>query len=160
MELQVNGNVNVTVELGPQTLALLTGGMAAPAKPSKEAVAVLGEETAKKGAETIAKLEAEKKPAAPKAEAPKAPVKPKKDEPVPFEEMDDEAKLDTIKAEVTKHTKKGKSADIKFILSNFEAGRASELDPDNYAAFYNAIVRYGKGEDLADIFPGEEEDLG
>jgi len=141
MELQVNGNVNVTVELGPQTLALLTGGMAAPA-PVK----------------AVEAPKAEKKVEEKKPETPKAPVKPKKDEPVPFEDMDDEAKLDTIKAEVTKHTKKGKSTDIKFILSNFEAGRASELDPDNYAAFYNAILRYGKGEDLADIFPGEDLD--
>lgn len=155
MELQVNGNVNVTVELGPQTLALLTGGMAAPAPDFNTA-----KEKVIPAKAAVEEPKEEKKPAAPKAEAPKAPAKPKKDEPTPFEEMDDEAKLDTIKAEVTKHTKKGKSADIKFILSNFEAGRASELDPDNYAAFYNAIVRYGKGEDLADIFPGEEEDLG
>ncbi|EYA03611.1 hypothetical protein M126_3500 [Bacteroides fragilis str. S6L3] len=67
--------------------------------------------------------------------------------------MDDDAKLEAIKAEVTKHTKKGKSADIKFLLANFDAGRASELSTEQYDAFFDAITRYGAGEAATDIFP-------
>ena len=67
--------------------------------------------------------------------------------------MDDDAKLEAIKTEVTKHTKKGKSADIKFLLANFDAGRASELATEDYDAFFDAITRYGKGENVDKIFP-------
>lgn len=169
MELQVNGNVNVTVELGPQTLALLTGGMAAPApsvKPGGQTVKEILQSDRPLTTEDNATLIAEKKKInesleSKKNEAPKAPAKPKKDEPTPFEEMGDEAKLEEIKALVTKGTKKGKSSDIKFLLSNFEAGRASELSPDQYDDFHAAILRYYDGEAVTDIFPGEEEeDLG
>ncbi len=72
-----------------------------------------------------------------------------------WDDMDDDAKLEAIKSEVTKHTKKGKSADIKFLLSNFDAGRASELAPEDYDAFFDAITRYGNGESVDKIFPSD-----
>lgn len=152
-------NVKVTVDLGEKTVALLTGGMVvnAPTPKVEPKAEALKEETA-----------------APKPEAPKADVS--KTEPEKrtrrtkeqiaaeeaqtangWDEMDDDAKLEAIKAEVTKHTKKGKSADIKFLLSNFDAGRASELAPEDYDAFFDAITRYGKGESVEKIFPGDED---
>lgn len=182
MEIKVTGTV--FVELGPTTVALLSGGLMAnnqpAAKPSKEAVALVGEETAKKGVEVIEKLEAEKQKAKSQlvgdaktttqadidelkrkqaeATAPKAKA-PKKDEPTPFEELDDEAKLAEIQTQITKGTKKGKSADIKFLLQNFEANRASNLAVEQYDDFYNALMRYYGGEAVTDIFPGDEENL-
>lgn len=74
-----------------------------------------------------------------------------------WDDMDDDAKLEAIKSEVTKHTKKGKSADIKFLLANFDAGRASELATEDYDAFFAAITRYGNGETVETIFPGDED---
>lgn len=153
--------VKVTVDLGEKTLALLTGGIAiANSAKVKEPIAV-----------EAAKPEALKEEPAPKPEAPKAePEKPTRTrrtkEQIAAEEaqtangwddMDDDAKLEAIKAEVTKHTKKGKSADIKFLLSNFDADRASELAPEDYDAFFDAITRYGKGESVEKIFPGDED---
>lgn len=148
--------VKVTVDLGEKTLALLTGGMVVntPTPKVEPKAEALKDETA-----------------APKPEAPKAePEKPTRTrrtkEQIAAEEaqtangwddMDDDAKLEAIKAEVTKHTKKGKSADIKFLLSNFDAGRASELAPEDYDAFFDAITRYGKGESVEKIFPGDED---
>ena len=141
--------LKVTVDLGERTLALLNGGIAIAnshevVNPVTEA---LKEETA-----------------APKPEAPKQTRSRRTKEQIAEEEaqtangwdgMDDDAKLEAIKAEVTKHTKKGKSADIKFLLSNFDAGRASELAPEDYDAFFDAITRYGKGESVEKIFPSD-----
>lgn len=152
--------VKVTVDLGEKTLALLTGGIAiANSAKVKEP-----------------KVEAPKEEPAPKPEAPKADTaKTEAEKPTRtrrakeqiaaeeektangFADMDDDAKLEAIKTEVTKHTKKGKSADIKFLLSNFDAGRASELAPEDYDAFFDAITRYGKGESVEKIFPGDED---
>jgi hypothetical protein len=129
--------VNVSVELGPSTLALFSNGLFASGK-----------------ARVIE----------PKAEEPpvkEEPVKreaPKKEEPAAFGDMKPEDQLEAIKAAVSKHVKKGKSADIKFMLAHFDASRASELDPKHYGAFYEALGRYGKGEKPAELFP--EEDLG
>ena len=141
MELNVKGTV--FVELGPQTLALLTGNaLSAPVKNEVKAEP---------------KAEAPKVEAKPEAPKPAAPApKPAKEAAPSFEDMDDEARLEVLKAEVTKHTKKGKSADIKFILAQYDAPKTSEMDPAHYADFYNALQRYGKGEDLADIFPNED----
>lgn len=141
-------SLKVDVNLGERTLAFLNGIFT--------------------GA-TAAKVVTESKPAetvkdAPKPAAPAAPVAPAKAQrataPKPaalekpaFSDLDDDAKLEAIKAEVTKHTKKGKSADIKFLLANFDAGRASELAPEQYDAFFDAITRYGAGEAVTDIFP-------
>ena len=140
-------NVKVVVDLGEKTVALLTGGMSVNAPIQKVAPKV----------------------EAPKAEAIKAePEKPTRTRRTKeqiaaeeaqtangWDEMDDDAKLEAIKAEVTKHTKKGKSADIKFLLAQFEAGRASELAPEDYDTFFDAITRYGKGESVDNIFPSD-----
>lgn len=153
-------NVKVTVDLGEKTVALLTGGMVVNTPTPK----------VEPKAEAL-KEEPEPKPEAPKADTAKTEAeKPTRTRRTKeriaaeeaqtangWDEMDDDAKLEAIKAEVTKHTKKGKSADIKFLLSNFDAGRASELAPEDYDAFYDAIGRYGKGESLEKIFPGDED---
>lgn len=144
--------VKVTVDLGEKTLALLTGF--AIANKVNEPIAV---EAAKPE-----EVKPEPKPEVVKEE-PKRTRRTK--EQIAAEEariadgwddMDEDAKLEAIKAEVTKNTKKGNSADVKLMLSNFDAGRASELSPSDYDAFYDAIIRYGKGETLDAIFP---EDL-
>ncbi len=144
--------VNVNIELGQQTMAFLTRGfMATSAKLlSTEKV-----EEAKP--ESLAKPEVPAKPAAPaattKTPRPAASKPAAAAEKPAFSDLDDDAKLEAIKAEVTKHTKKGKSADIKFLLANFDAGRASELSTEQYDAFFDAITRYGAGEAATDIFP-------
>ncbi len=128
----------VTVELGPKTTALLANGFAAP-------------QTATLVSNPVAEEKAKAQTKAPKADA-----KPKAAD---FDDLDDDAKLEAIKTEVTKHTKKGKSADIKALLTHFDAGRASELAPEQYGDFYNAILRYGKGESVAAITGGGDDDL-
>lgn len=104
--------------------------------------------------ESLAKPEVPAKPAATTKTSRPAASKPAAAAEKPaFSDLDDDAKLEAIKAEVTKHTKKGKSADIKFLLANFDAGRASELSTEQYDAFFDAITRYGAGEAATDIFP-------
>ncbi|WP_280185575.1 hypothetical protein [Bacteroides fragilis] len=147
--------VNVNIELGQQTMTFLTRGFMAT---SAKLVSTEKVEEAKP--ESIAKPEVPAKPAAPAAPAattrtqrPAASKPAAAAEKPAFSDLDDDAKLEAIKAEVTKHTKKGKSADIKFLLANFDAGRASELSTEQYDAFFDAITRYGAGEAATDIFP-------
>lgn len=147
--------VNVNIELGQQTMAFLTRGFMAT-----NAKLVSTEKVEKVKPESIAKPEVPAKPAAPAAPAattrtqrPAASKPAAAAEKPAFSDLDDDAKLEAIKAEVTKHTKKGKSADIKFLLANFDAGRASELSTEQYDAFFDAITRYGAGEAATDIFP-------
>lgn len=108
-----------------------------------------------------AEIEAEKELAAQEAEAEKTPeVKteaPKKDEAPDFADMDEDAQLEEIKAYVTRNTKKGKSADVKALLAFMDAGRASELAPDQYVDFYDLIVRYTAGE-AVDVLTGADLD--
>jgi hypothetical protein len=144
--------VNVNIELGQQTMAFLTRGfMATSAK------LLSTEKVEEVKPESIAKPEVPAKPAAPAAttrtQRPAASKPAAAAEKPAFSDLDDDAKLEAIKAEVTKHTKKGKSADIKFLLANFDAGRASELSTEQYDAFFDAITRYGAGEAATDIFP-------
>jgi hypothetical protein len=148
--------VKVTVDLGEKTVALLTGGFAVAKAPEVKEPQKCEE------AKPLKALTDAKPPKGgydsyvPKEPAPKAAKAPKA-EPADangWDELDDDAKLEIIKTEVTKHTKKGKSGDIKFLLANFDAGRASELSTDDYGAFYEAIKRYGKGESVDKIFPG------
>lgn len=144
--------VNVNIELGQQTMAFLTRGfMATSAK------LVSTEKVEEVKPESIAKPEVPAKPAAPAAttrtQRPAASKPAAAAEKPAFSDLGDAAKLEAIKAEVTKHTKKGKSADIKFLLANFDAGRASELSTEQYDAFFDAITRYGAGEAATDIFP-------
>ncbi|MCD8060598.1 MAG: hypothetical protein LUF88_19550 [Bacteroides fragilis] len=144
--------VNVNIELGQQTMAFLTRGfMATSAKLLNT------EKVEEVKPESLAKPEVPAKPAAPaattKTPRPAASKPAAAAEKPAFSDLDDDAKLEAIKAEVTKHTKKGKSADIKFLLANFDAGRASELSTEQYDAFFDAITRYGAGEAATDIFP-------
>ena len=149
--------VKVTVDLGEKTLALLTGGFAIANSPKvKELIAVEAAKPKAPNEETLPKEEA------PKTEVPARTRRTK--EQIAAEEaqtangwgeMDDDAKLEAIKAEVTKYAKKGKSADIKFMLANLDANRASELAPENYDAFFDAITRYGNGESVEKIFPSD-----
>lgn len=115
-------------------------------------------------------------PAAPKAAAPApakpAPAKPTPAKPapakpaatakptagqilaVPYEEQtDDEGKLAHLMAHVTKHTKNGKGSDVKALLAQYSVDRASELDPEWYDSFNEAISRYSDGETVDQIFP-------
>lgn len=141
--------VNVNIELGQQTMAFLTKGFMAT---SAKLVSTEKVEEAKP--ESLAKPEVPAKPAATTKTPRPAASKPAAAAEKPaFSDLDDDAKLEAIKAEVTKHTKKGKSADIKFLLANFDAGRASELSTEQYDAFFDAITRYGAGEAATDIFP-------
>lgn len=144
--------VNVNIELGQQTMVFLTRGfMATSAK------LLSTEKVEEVKPESPAKPEVPAKPAAPaattKTQRPAASKPAAAAEKPAFSDLDDDAKLEAIKAEVTKHTKKGKSADIKFLLANFDAGRASELSTEQYDAFFDAITRYGAGEAATDIFP-------
>lgn len=136
--------VKVTFEAGETLKALMSGFMQPVAIEKPVAV---------EKPVTTPKAVVEKPVTTPKAavEKPQAP----KGKPS-FEELDDDAKLEAIKAEVTKQTKNKKGADIKFMLAQFDANRASELAPEHYNDFYAAILRYGKGEAVTDIFP---EDL-
>lgn len=86
---------------------------------------------------------------APKAAAPKpaAKAKPVAEE-EDFNELDEDAQLEAIKKEVTKHTKKGKTSDIKQLLGLFDVGRASDLDPATYGEFFELVKRYSGGEDI------------
>lgn len=148
--------VNVTLDLGTATAALLNGlvkGFSAPvmaASPEVKETQAKAEEKPAAPA-SPAKPAATAKPApAPKPAAPAKPTKPA------FADMNDDDKLETLKAEVTRHVKNKKGSDIKFMLAQFDAGRASDLSPESYDAFYDAIQRYGKGESLSDIFPADE----
>lgn len=144
--------VNVTVELGAATLAVLTGLTGGTAKTGAAAAAkmdVVKEETVK---DTAAN-----KPAAgaTKPAANKAPVKPAAPA---FEDLDEAGQLEAIQTHVTRHVKKGKSADIKTLLGYYGAKKASELDASVYPAFHEAIEAYGKGTAVEDLQP-EGEDL-
>lgn len=69
----------------------------------------------------------------------------------------DHTRLEAIKTEVIKHAKRGKSADIKFLLSKFDANRVSELATEYHDIFLDLITRYGKGEPVEKIFPNDKE---
>lgn len=159
-------NVKVTVDLGDKTLALVNGAFAANAAVEQASNAVTS--VLEKCAEAPAVSVKEEDLDTAKAEKPtrtrrtkeqiaadegKAEKKADAPEGTPsFEKLDGDAKLEKIKSTVTKYTKEGKSADIKFMLAQFEAGRASELAIADYDAFFAALERYGAGESLDEIF--------
>jgi len=138
----MEATLKVTVDLGETTKSFLSafvgGGQVSAPKPVKTEAPAKTEVPA-----PVAKTEAPAKVETPKAEK------------ANFADLDDDAKLEAIKTEVIKHTKKGKSADIKALLTHFDAGRASELAPEVYGDFYNAIQRYGKGETVEAITGGD-----
>lgn len=168
-------NVKVTVELGAQTLAVLTGlnAKAAPEaaktptpenapqlfpsgedqKRAADEAGRISQETEKKTRtrRTAAEIAAEKAAAVEETPAAKDPEPVAEKKPLEFEDLDEAAQLEAIKAEVTRHTKKGKSADIKALLAFHEAGRASELAAEQYPGFYDMVKRYAAGESVNDL---------
>lgn len=164
--------VNVNIELGQNTINALAGILGgavvtakaavkeAPAEEKEKTPAKVASKPAAKPAPKAVEEEAEEveaKPApkatpAPKAAAPKpaAKAKPVAEE-EDFNELDEDAQLDAIKKEVTKHTKKGKTSDIKQLLGLFDVAKASDLDPATYGEFYDLVKRYGAGETAEDI---------
>ena len=62
-------------------------------------------------------------------------------ETVDFTKIVDSEKLETIKAEVIKRTKKGKSGTIKKLLEQFRVNRVSELSEEDYNDFYAELVK-------------------
>lgn len=140
--------LKVTFEAGESIKALVSGLITPTLKVEPKV------ETPKK---EIADQPKEEKPKTPKVEKPKSEPKPQKEAPA-FADLDDDAKLEAIKAEVTKQTKNKKGADIKWMLAQFNASSVSKiepLEPEDYDAFFDAITRYGKGDALTDIFPSE-----
>ena len=163
-------NVTVTFEAGESIKALLFGLMKSvipvepmlekelkPTGPVKPTESVKSEKPAVPE-KTAAPAKTEKPAMSAKTEKPAASAKSAEPE---FSELDDDAKLEKIKAEVTKLTKNRKGADVKWILGQFDAASVSKtnpLSPESYDDFYEALTRYGKGEALTDIFPEEELD--
>lgn len=154
-------NVNVTIDLGDKTISLFRpfASMAASVDAAIQPKLTQAEPTQTEPLAEAAPPKPRRAPMKPKSEA--APVEPEKQEepealaePAPgstLADMPDDEKLEAIRAEVTANTKKGKSADMRAMLNHFGAARASELDVDNYDAFYGAIKRYGDGETLEAI---------
>lgn len=134
---------------------------AAPAPKAAASATTATEEVAEDATQTSGKStpepKAASKPAAPKAAAPApkaaAPKPAAKPAEVAFEDLDADAQLEALKAHVTKHTKKGKSADIKALLSNFGSDRVSTLEAEHYLDFNDVLNRYSAGESVEDIFP-------
>ena len=119
------------------------------AKEEAPAEEVEEEEAEEEEAKPVAAKPAPKASPAPKAAAPKpaAKAKPVAEE-EDFNELDEDAQLEAIKKEATKHTKKGKTSDIKQLLGLFDVGRASDLYPATYGEFFELVKRYSGGEDL------------
>ncbi len=169
-------NVRVTVDLGERTMALVGGALAAQnaVKRASDTVSAVLEKYADKEPMQVVDLPEPEQAVEKAAPVPKKPrqTKPAKEpEAIPVEEpekaatpepaapvkepdaveMSDEEKLEEIKAEVTKFVKKGNSADIKSLLTHFDATRASLLKPEQYEEFRKALARYGAGESVESI---------
>lgn len=144
-----------------------TGAKAEPVKkPTPAAVAKMDVVTEETDAPVAKPAQAATKPAA--AKPAQAAAKPAAAKPAgrpaaakpDFSTLDEEAQLEAIKTEVTKHTKKGKSADIKALLAGWGVTRASELTTDQYQGFFDGVVGYGAGETveaLIEQFAGDAD---
>ena len=148
MEITVTGTV--FVEVGPKTMAILTGvtNVKSPKTQDVSTDVKIPQETEQ--------AKEQKTRTSTKQAVTEDTTKEKTGS--SFADLDDEAKLEAIKAEVTRHTKNRKGADIKWMLAQFNASSVSKIDPidpKDYDAFYNAIMRYGAGEALTDIFPSD-----
>lgn len=163
IELKLVGELNDATMVS--VLNVLTGAEAPAAKQAAKAPAAkkqaepaddTEEEEPTKTAKSAAP--AKKAPAAAPKQAAKAPAKPAakatvsdEDKVEALEAQDEEDQLATIQAEITKHTKKGKTADIKKLLAIYGAPKASELDPSTYSEFYGLVLRFAGGEAADDI---------
>ena len=128
--------VNVNIELCQNTINALAGILGGAVVTAKAAVK-------EAPAEEVEATPVAAKPA-PKPAAKAKPVAEEED----FNELDEDAQLEAIQKEVTKHTKKGKTSDIKQLLGLFDVGRASDLDPATYGEFFELVKRYSGGEEL------------
>ena len=130
----MNFTLTVSIELGPNTFALISGIMQRAAMPQETSAAPTAQQD-----------NAEKTPKGGGAGS----SKPAKEEPIKeapaFADLTDDEKIEAIKAEVTKHTKRGKSGDIKALLTFVGAGRVSELQGEGIDTFMSLVQRYGKG---------------
>lgn len=137
-------NVNVTISLSADTLAVLSA-LTGTAKNSSS------QETS--AAPTAQQDKAEKTPKGGGAGSSKPPKEePVKEAPATLESymatfglLGDDEKIEAIKTEVTKHTKRGKSGDIKALLTFVGVARVSELQGDDIDTFMALVQRYGKG---------------
>lgn len=168
----INVNLDLSTDLGKAVIVAIAGVLGGGAavtsaatapKIAKAAAPAAASATPTSGATTPAP-----KAAAPKADpAPAAAPKPAAAKPAPkaaapkpaapaaveFADLDDAGKLEALKAHVTKHTKKGKSKDIRLLLTPYEVERAGDLKPEDYDGFNEVLQRYTDGESVTDIFP-------
>ena len=164
--------VNVNIELGQTTINALAGILGGAVVTAKAAVVEApAEEKEKTPAKVASKPAAKPAPKAVEEEEAEEEAKPVAAKPAPkaveeeeakpvaakakpvaeeedFNELDEDAQLEAIKKEVTKHTKKGKTSDIKQLLGLFDVGRASDLDPATYGEFFELVKRYSGGEGI------------
>lgn len=144
-------SVKHTIVLEANTLAVLTALIGGKTVREPYGKGSTSAEVSAPVAEPKEEAKAEKKATTKAGSTKKA-----EEKPAEFEDLEDDAKLSAIQTEVTKHTKKGKSADIRALLKHFDAGRASELSTEVYNDFYQAIKRYGAGESVDAITGGED----
>lgn len=165
IRLELVGELNEMQDV----LNILVGGTKSNAPAAKAAATAAA---AKKQAETAeGSEESEKAPtpaaapakkaAAPaaKAQAPKAAAPAKKaavlsdeDKVAEMEALEtSEEQLAHVQADVTKLTKKGRTADVKKLLAIYDSPKVSELDPAVYGDFYGLVLRLAGGEAADDI---------
>lgn len=155
VELKLQGELNDATMIA--VLGVLTGDSAPVAKKAAAPAAQAEKaEIPAKAAAPAAKAATPAKATAAKAAAPAKAAKPAamsdEDKIAALEAIeDDEERLATVQAEVTKHTKKGKTADIKKLLAIYDSPKVSELDPSVYADFYGLVLRMAGGESADDI---------
>lgn len=73
---------------------------------------------------------------------------------VPFVDRSEADQLKEIMRVVTLVSKKkGGGDDVREMLSVFDAGKSSELDPADYVEFFAGLERYRAGESVDEIYP-------
>lgn len=148
--------VKVLIDLTPNTINALAAlsGVNAP-MPTKS---IMAEPTKPKApaATQVSEDEAPDVPAKPKAPAvsagPAAKAKPAA-KVTKFEDLDEDAQLEELKTRVVNFSKKGKTPDMKAILSNFGAARVSEVQPEDFVAMADALEKYKNGYTIDELFP-------
>jgi pyruvate/2-oxoglutarate dehydrogenase complex dihydrolipoamide acyltransferase (E2) component len=158
VELKLQGELNDATMIA--VLGVLTGDNAPVAKKAAAPAAQAEKaEPAAKAAAPAAKAATPAK-AAPAAKAEKAtPAKAAKPAQLSDEDKiaemvalgDAEEQLAYIQTDVTKLTKKGKTADVKKLLAIYDSPKVSELDPAVYEDFYGLLLRFAGGESADEI---------
>lgn len=161
MEIKLNVTVDLSDNAKNFLSAVLTGGQAKVASKEvatkaapKVAKPAIDEPEAEEETAPVKKVTkaVETKPAK-SAETAKKPAikKPAKEEAPAFEDMNEDEQLEAIRTIVTRHSKKGKTKDIKALLAAFGVERAGDLDKTDYADAFDALTRYDGGESIDDI---------